>query len=167
MNPVQPSASSVLPHDVQAVTDLTLTVFRLNGALLQWGDMLVEPLGLTSARWQVLGAIALADRAVTAPQIADTMGVTRQGTQKQLNLLLELGLLEIQPNPAHRRSPLYALTPQGKQLYAQAEARWATQAADLAASLSPADIKNASVLLGAVLRHAASSLSSSGAADEG
>ena len=40
-----------------AVTQLTLTVFRLNGTLLHWGDRLVEPLGLTSARWQMLSLI--------------------------------------------------------------------------------------------------------------
>ena len=41
------------------LTDLVLDVFRLNGALLASGDTLVKDLGLTSARWQVLGAIAL------------------------------------------------------------------------------------------------------------
>ena len=41
-----------------AVTQLILDVFRLNGRLLIAGDRLVGELGLTSARWQVLGAIA-------------------------------------------------------------------------------------------------------------
>ena len=44
----------------EALTDLVLAVFRLNGRLLTAGDRLVSDLGLTSARWQVLGAIALA-----------------------------------------------------------------------------------------------------------
>jgi len=52
-----------------AITQLTLTVFRLNGVLLHWGDKLVEPLGLTSARWQMLGAIVLAGTPLTAPQV--------------------------------------------------------------------------------------------------
>ena len=42
----------------EALTDLVLAVFRLNGRLLAAGDHLVSDLGLTSARWQVLGAIA-------------------------------------------------------------------------------------------------------------
>ena len=42
----------------EALTDLFLAVFRLNGRLLAAGDHLVSDLGLTSARWQVLGAIA-------------------------------------------------------------------------------------------------------------
>lgn len=121
---------SVAPEDL-AITQLTLTVFRLNGLLLHWGDRLVEPLGLTSARWQMLGAIALAQMPLTAPLVGEAMGVTRQGAQKQLNLLLEQGLVEARPNPVHRRSPLYALTPRGLALYRQAEAMWVAKAAEL------------------------------------
>ena len=43
----------------RSLTDVIIGVFRLNGALLVCGDALVADLGLTSARWQVLGAIAL------------------------------------------------------------------------------------------------------------
>ncbi|MEM9575345.1 MAG: MarR family transcriptional regulator, partial [Pseudomonadota bacterium] len=43
------------------MTDLVLETFRLNGRLLASGDKLVEPLGLSSARWQVLGAIHFAE----------------------------------------------------------------------------------------------------------
>lgn len=138
---------------VEALTDLTLTVFRLHGALLQWGDLLVAPLGLTSARWQMLGAIALASTPPTAPQIGDAMGVTRQGAQKQLNLLLELGLVEAQPNPAHQRSPLYALTARGRQLYARADKLWATRVAELADQIAPAQAQAATATLAAMLHH--------------
>lgn len=129
--PLPPAADTA----AAAVTQLTLMVFRLNGTLLHWGDRLVEPLGLTSARWQMLGAIALAGAPLTAPLVGEAMGVTRQGAQKQLNLLLEQGLVEARPNPAHRRSPLYVLTPQGLALYRQADALWAAQAAELATQL--------------------------------
>ena len=118
-----------------AMTQLTLSVFRCNGVLLHWGDRLVEPLGLTSARWQVLGALALAGEPLTAPQVGGAMGMTRQGAQKQLNLLLEKGLVEAHSNPAHRRSPLFALTSEGLALYQDAEALWAAQAAELAKSV--------------------------------
>ena len=125
--PTQPEFPAV------AVTQLMLTVFRLNGVLLHWGDQLVAPLGLTGARWQVLGAIVLSGTPLTAPQVGEAMGVTRQGAQKQLNLLLDQGLVEACPNPAHRRSPLYVLTSQGLALYQQADTLWAAQAAELAA----------------------------------
>lgn len=131
----KPSSLTMAEHGAAAVTELTLTVFRLNGTLLHWGDQLVAPLGLTSARWQMLGAIALAGTPLTAPQIGAAMGVTRQGAQKQLNLLLEQGLVEARANPAHRRSPLYRLTPRGMALYRKADSLWAAKAAELAARI--------------------------------
>ena len=134
-----------------AVTQLTLTVFRLNGLLLHWGDRLVEPLGLTSARWQILGAIALSGEPLTAPKIGEAMGVTRQGAQKQLNMLAEQDLVEARPNPAHRRSPHYILTPQGLALYRQADALWANQAVDLAKVLSSAQASAATQALESML----------------
>ena len=81
------------------LTDLVLAVFRLNGAMINWGDDFSASAGLSSARWQMLGAIALAERPLSAPQIAERMGVTRQGAQKQLNLLAEAGLIELIANP--------------------------------------------------------------------
>jgi DNA-binding MarR family transcriptional regulator len=140
---------------VEGVTELTLTVFRLNGALLQWGDELVQPLGLTSARWQMLGAIALAGEPLTAPQVGEVMGVSRQGAQKQLNLLLEQGLVESRPNPAHRRSPLYGLTAQGLELYRLAEQSWNARATALAARLPPARVRAATRTLESLRRRLA------------
>ncbi|MDZ5460578.1 MarR family winged helix-turn-helix transcriptional regulator [Azohydromonas lata] len=146
-----PTSSPFSPQ-TEAITSLTLTVFRLNGELLQWGDALVEPLGLTSARWQMLGAIALAGVPLTAPQIGQAMGVTRQGAQKQLNLLLEQGFIESRPNPAHRRSPQYVMTPQGRELYLQAEGLWAEQTAELAARIPAAQVQSAVKTLESMLQ---------------
>ena len=127
-----PPASRIAP-DLADLTELTLTAFRLNGALLEWGDRLVGPLGLT------------------APQVGEAMGVTRQGAQKQLNALNALGLIEARPNPAHRRSPLHALTPRGRALYARAEALWTAHAARLAASIPKARARAAADTLAALL----------------
>ena len=144
----------------EAVTRLTLTVFRLNGVLLNWGDRLVEPLALTSARWQMLGGIVLAGKPLTAPQIADAMGVTRQGAQKQLNLLLQQGLVATRPNSAHRRSPLYVMTALGADLYRRADALWRAQAEDLAALIPAADARVATSTLDSMLRHLQTATSS-------
>jgi DNA-binding MarR family transcriptional regulator len=147
----EPAAMKPDPS-VETLTQLTLTVFRLNGALLQWGDRLVEPLGLTSARWQMLGAIALARTPLTAPQVGEAMGVSRQGAQKQLNLLVEHGLVESRPNPAHRRSPLYRLTARGQHRYEQAQALWRTRTARFAAHISAARSAAAMSTLEVLLR---------------
>ena len=53
-----------------ALTQLILEVFRVNGGLLSAGDRLVADLGLTSARWQVLGAVALSPAAVGSFNLA-------------------------------------------------------------------------------------------------
>jgi DNA-binding MarR family transcriptional regulator len=105
----------------------------VHGALLRAGDALVADLGLTSARWQVMGAIALAAQAPTAPQMGLRMGLTRQGVQKQLDELRANGLVEAKPNPAHRRSPTYILTDAGRRLYARLSERQGRWAAELAA----------------------------------
>jgi hypothetical protein len=48
-------------HEGELATQLILDTFRANGLLLAAGDELTAPKGLTAARWQVLGALALAD----------------------------------------------------------------------------------------------------------
>lgn len=121
-NPHHPqNAHEILSH-------LTTQVFQLNGLLLVWGDHFCADLGLTSARWQMLGALDLAAAPQTSPQLAERMGMTRQGAQKQLNLLLESGLIAVNDNPAHKRSPLYTLTPQGQAVYDEIRQRWQQQA---------------------------------------
>ena len=82
------------------LTTVALSVFRLNGLLIEWGNTFAGPHGLTSARWQVLGAISLAPEAPNIPQIADAMGITRQAVLKQVNVLTDEGLVESLPNPA-------------------------------------------------------------------
>jgi DNA-binding MarR family transcriptional regulator len=116
-------------------TALALAVFHTNGRLVAWGDAFAADLGLTSARWQTLGGIALAPVPCTAPQLAASMGVTRQGAQKQLNLLEADALVARVPNPGHQRSPHYRLTAEGERVYAAVSTRWTQAAAGFAAQL--------------------------------
>lgn len=110
------------------MSEAVVAIFRANGRMLEWGDAFTAPFGLTSARWQILGSIALSGQKVTAPQIAEQMGLSRQGVQKQLNLLVDDGLIEKLDNPAHRRSPHYHLTPQGEALFQQVNTAWESHA---------------------------------------
>jgi DNA-binding MarR family transcriptional regulator len=142
--PPRPQAKAEL------LTDLMLAVFRVNGRLLEKGDQLVAPLNLTSARWQVLGAVALAGTPLSAPQIAAAMGITRQGAQKQLNKLEEDGFFEQSPNPRHQRSPVYALTELGNRTFANAMALESAWANGLVVGLSLQDLKNTLHTLNAV-----------------
>jgi DNA-binding MarR family transcriptional regulator len=132
------------------LTDIMLAVFRVNGRLLEKGDQMVEPLNLTSARWQVLGAVSLSGKPLSAPQVAEAMGITRQGAQKQLNKLAEEGFLEQLPNPRHERSPLYAPTKRGNQAMSATMSLQKTWADGLSATLSLQDLKNTLQTLNAV-----------------
>ena len=144
------------------LTDIMLAVFRVNGRLLEKGDQMVEPLNLTSARWQVLGAVSLADKPLSAPQVAEAMGITRQGAQKQLNKLEEEGFLEQLPNPRHERSPLYSLTKRGNQAISATMSLQKTWADNLASNLSLQDLKNTLQTLNAVYERLDSPVPSKG-----
>src|SRR5215813_11247121 len=118
-----------------AVTDLVLETFRLNGRLLASGDALVADLGLTSARWQVIGAVALSPVPLSVAQIARNMGLTRQAVQRLANEMAADGLMRFAPNPHHQRAKLVVLTPTGKSAFAAAMKRQGAWASDLGAGL--------------------------------
>lgn len=126
-----------------ALTDLILTMFRVNNLTLTWGDRLVAPLGLTSARWQILGAIALADRSQPVAWLARDFGANRQNVQRIVNDLAKEGLVEFQPNPHHRRAHLVVLTEQGQRTYDAAVGSYYPRANALAEGLSLKDVKAA------------------------
>jgi DNA-binding MarR family transcriptional regulator len=117
----------------EAATRLVLAAFRANGAFLAAGDRLVAGNGLTAARWQVLGAIVLAERPLTVAQVARRMGLARQSVHASVRRLVDDGLLAFLPNEDHRRSPLVELTGAGERAYAAADLQrvaWANQLAD-------------------------------------
>ncbi len=126
------------PTPQALATEIALEVFRLNGQLLAMGDRLVAPLGLTSARWQVLGAVALAAQPGPIAHVARAMGLTRQNVRRIVGDLVRDGLLELAPNPNHRRAPLVLLTGGGRAAYASASALWAPRAIALAGDADPA-----------------------------
>ncbi len=100
-----------------ALTDLILDLFRLNSRILIAGDRLVAGLGLTSARWQVLGAIAEADRPQPVAWLARDLGANRQNVQRIVNDLHKEGLVAFEANPHHRRAQLVILTDKGRKTF--------------------------------------------------
>lgn len=112
----------------------------MNGLLLAAGDRLTRDLGLSSARWQVLGAIE--DGPATVAQIARKMGLKRQSVQRLVDVLVEARLVALAPNPNHQRSPLVHFTAAGTRAYAQLQALqagWANRIADGIAARALAD----------------------------
>jgi DNA-binding MarR family transcriptional regulator len=100
-----------------ALTNLMLDLFRLNSLVLTGGDRLVAPLSLTSARWQILGAIVGAERSQPVAWIARDLGANRQNVQRIINDLHKDGLVVFEPNPHHRRAQLVVLTDKGRQVF--------------------------------------------------
>jgi DNA-binding MarR family transcriptional regulator len=116
-----------------ALTGLMLDLFRLNSRLLIAGDRLVAPLGLTSARWQILGAIIAAERPQPVAWLARDLGANRQNVQRIINDLQEEGLVAFEVNPHHRRAQLVVLTENGKRTFDAAmelQAPWVNGLAD-------------------------------------
>jgi DNA-binding MarR family transcriptional regulator len=103
--------------NAETLTDFILMMFRTNNLSVAWGDRLVAPLGLTSARWQVLGAVVAAERPQPVAWLARDLGASRQNIQRIVNDLEKEGLLVFAPNPHHRRAHLVVLTDKGKQTF--------------------------------------------------
>jgi len=127
----------------EALTTLILDVFRLNGRLLVAGDRLVAKLGLTSARWQVLGGIAYAERPESVAWHARTMGLHRQGVQRIVNELETEGIVAFRPNPHHKRAHLVVLTEKGQNLFEAAHALQVPWVNALSDGLNPEDLATA------------------------
>lgn len=107
--------------EVPTVRDLALAVFETNGRLVDAGNELVRPAGLTTAWWQVLGALGYSPHPLPVSHIARNMGLTRQAVQRVVDLLVGHGLVAMEPNPHHQRAKLIVLTPAGRDALSRAE----------------------------------------------
>jgi DNA-binding MarR family transcriptional regulator len=125
----------------ETLTDVILDLFRLNSLILTAGDRLVARLGLTSARWQILGAIVAAQRAQPVAWLARDMGANRQNVQRIINDLEKEGLVTFEANPHHQRAQLVVLTEKGKQAFDAAMRLQAPWINNLSEGLAPKDIK--------------------------
>ncbi|CAE6888514.1 MarR family winged helix-turn-helix transcriptional regulator [Paraburkholderia domus] len=127
----------------ETLTSFILDFFRLNSRLLIAGDRLVAELGLTSARWQILGAITAAQQPQPVAWIARDLSANRQNVQRIVNDLEEDGLVRFEVNPHHRRAQLVVLTDKGSQAFDAAmrlQAAWVNRLSD---GLSVEDIEAA------------------------
>ncbi|HYA45417.1 MAG TPA: MarR family transcriptional regulator [Acidimicrobiales bacterium] len=131
----------------EIVTEAVLAIFRVNGLLLAAGDLLAASHGLTSARWQVLGAVALEQRPLTVPQIARRMGLTRQSVHTTVDHLVEDGMVELVPNADHRRSQLARLTEVGHAKYWALDENQAAWVNELSAGFARSELETTARVL--------------------
>lgn len=74
-----------------------MSIFRLNGLIVQIGEGIARPAGQSSARWQVLGH-------------------ARQSVQRIADALVKEGLVAYENHPTDQRTKLLSLTPQGMEV---------------------------------------------------
>ena len=146
----------------RALTDVVLELFRLNNRMITAGDRLVADLGLTSARWQVLGTIVTSERAQPVAWLARDMGGNRQNVQRIVNDLADDGLVAFQPNPHHRRAQLAVLTERGREAFDAAMRLQAPWINELAEGLRVTDIETALAVVSTIRRR----LETNGVADD-
>lgn len=125
---------------------------RLFRALAQLADGYLQAHGLSAADRAVLEFL-YADAALSVPEIAARYQVSRQHIQVTVNALLEDGFLESRPNPRHKRSPLFALTHVGRELFNKIRAAESGLLDNLFADIPADDIERTRQTLQAMYFH--------------
>ena len=101
---------------------ITWLVRRLFRALAGMADEYLGELGITAADRAVLEFLSLGEP-LPVPEIAARYDVSRQHVQVTVNRLLDKGLVTVKPNPSHKRSPLIAISTDGRHLFSRIRRR--------------------------------------------
>ncbi len=157
MEPTVPGRQHVVNNDPpvrtpagDALTDLVMQVVRLIRDFTAAGEALARPAGQTLARWLVLEMIQ--DEPATVAQIARRLHLARQGVQRLADVLVRDGLAAYEDNPVHRRAKLVRLMPPGRtalRTIQRAQVAWADA---VGAEIGEEQLRQAGVVLEAVLQ---------------
>jgi DNA-binding MarR family transcriptional regulator len=91
--------------------------------------------------------------ALSVPDIGRSLFLARQQIQLMVNELEQLGLLERRPNPAHKRSPLFALTGRGQDVFGEIRSKENDEIDAVSAHFSKEEVQAAQRVLCAMLDH--------------
>jgi len=133
----------------EAFSTLVVQLLRCDGLLVEAGDRLTRPSGQSSARWRVLAAAGTAPMSVA--DIARAWNLARQSVQRLADALVGDRLLSFEENPHHRRAKLAVLTPLGRQVLDEIEARQRAWAEEMGALIGAATIADMSAGVGVLL----------------
>ena len=122
---------------LDGVASLTAEIRAAFHDLASLADDLHAGEGVTASMRAVMEFIAENDPH-TVPAIARAKSVSRQHIQQLADTLVSAGQCEYLPNPAHKRSPLLALTGKGRETYARIREREREIVASRCAALDPA-----------------------------
>jgi DNA-binding MarR family transcriptional regulator len=130
--------SSVSPVDPEdAWTRFAMSVFKVNGLIIRAGEGIVNPIGQSSARWQVLGR---AYEPTTVAKMAQDIGHARQSVQRIADVLAAEGLVAYEANPSDRRARFLKLTSNGSKVLAKIYERQVEWSLEVMEQLSPAQL---------------------------
>ncbi len=115
-------------------------------------EQLHQDLGVKPSMRAVMEALS-AQSPQTVPDIAKSKRVSRQHIQTIMNSLLTAGLVDYFDNPAHKRSPLFDLTPKGSTVFAEIKKREKEPLQRLAAAIPAQSLRHAQQALSQLNRH--------------
>ncbi len=145
-----------------ALQRLLATAVRAQGALAVAEDERLADLGLTGGKLRLMETLSAADGPRTVPQLARSLGVTRQAVQRVADEASAKGFLTASRNPEHARAKLYALTPAGAEVLDKALQYKAVWVNELSEGLPETGLEIATELLSLVARRAAKKASKTG-----
>lgn len=135
-----------MSHPIDELLDQVRLLWHVT---VQAGERLHEGEAVTLGMRAVLEFLEVnGPRAV--PEIARIRHVTRQHIQVLVNGLLELQLVSLDDNPAHRRSSLVRLTSEGQKAIARMRRRERHFLDGLELSAKPNELRQAAAVLSAV-----------------
>ena len=126
----------------EVILETARTFFRLREAGKRTGGVTAWGGGL----WGVLRSLR-EEGPQTVPQIARTRPVARQRIQRLTNEMAAAGLVEFIDNPAHRRSKLVRITPEGETAYEEIKGRITTVCDELARDMDEGELRTTARVL--------------------
>ncbi len=124
------------PDDIWST--FALSIFQINSLLMRAGEDITQPLGLSSAKWQVLGRLGYQSQTVAS--LAKDIGHARQSVQRVADVLVQVQLITYKNNPADRRAQLLELTPKGAEALSAIYRRQLEWSSHIMAKLRPEQV---------------------------
>jgi DNA-binding MarR family transcriptional regulator len=143
-----------MESSADSVLRLLAAVNQASAQFTELEDRLVFDTGFSSARLRVAAVLEPAGAARTVPQIARTLGLSRQAVQRVADDLAARKLAAWIDNPDHKRARLLKLTAPGRAGYGEALRRQQLWAQQLSEGLTPAWLAVATELLALMGRRA-------------
>jgi DNA-binding MarR family transcriptional regulator len=138
---------ATLARHPDAVIGLVDSVARVHGRFKGLFAELRDLAGLSEMEMTVLTAVVEAAHPPTVPQIGRSLGHARQVIQRASDQLVQGGLIEVAPNPDHKRALLLLPTAEGHSVKRTVDARGREIAADVLQSVDADRVRRATALL--------------------